>query len=308
MADASERRKQRILGNSQKRLERLQRLKRVEHPDNQQQLETQSPSDISRDEVSPTTRLPGPVDAPQEISNASPIGKSSGEKDVDPTTASSPSDAQEESSESASHKDTEVTKSENTVRARKPLRASLTDDSDKPKSSQPTPAKETKENEKLHDLGNSSTPSESPVNQKEDLLAPGNNTTVFGWFLKKRRFIVFVLLSLLCYCLRYEGFDVFLASLTGRRNVWKSSDNFIKLFGAVELQMIVVDLFGGQQGSETQLPFMLRIVLNSLRVPKSVTELVSRLITIVSLVLTDFCVYFFIYVILVQLKSLTTKL
>jgi len=295
MSDANDRRK-RILENSQKRFERLQRLKRAEHPDNQQQ-ELQSSN--SREEVLPNTRQPECVEASQEIDNNSQTNLE--RYDTHPSVVSSTSNVLEESSEFSLNNEAAPTKIENVVRARKALHISSDGDAKQQKNSQ-TSTQETIDKAKPKTSESSSTTDESLPSSIEQQDVTTDNKTTFGWFVRKRRFIVFVLLSLLCYCITYKGLDVLLASLSNGRNIWKSSDTFVKLFSAVELQMILMDLFGGRQGGDTQLPLVLSIVLNGLGVPKSSINFASRLMVVVSSALTDFCVYFFVYVVLVQVK------
>ena len=129
------------------------------------------------------------------------------------------------------------------------------------------------------------------------------DSSPLSWFFRKRRLVIFMLLALVSYCIAHKGLDVYLSALLG--SAWKQGgigkDSFAKLYGAVELQMLVVVLMGGNvndTGGST--PALLRLALNMSGVPKPLLGLVGKLFSCVQMVVTDFCVYLFTYVMLCQ--------
>ena len=137
------------------------------------------------------------------------------------------------------------------------------------------------------------------------------NQVVLSLFFRKRRLIIFVLLALVSYCIAHKGFDIYLSSFFAYVGIpsmaWdlKNSgsgvdSSFAKLYAAVELQMVLGALMSGSDDLTTKVPPMLRLAAGMLGLPSFVLRWMGKLSALVQMVVTDFSVYLFTYVMLLH--------
>jgi len=252
-------RQRKILANSQKRLERLQRLKRSEA----ELGDTETlPDQFKDDNIEPNTQ--GECTEPSvfvESPKLASISKDSAQPDAN-TSNQNENTSEENIDKEQTIEHENIKQSETTEEVRPNLTTENTPDVSTPDVSTPI---------------------------KEDELP-------LSWFYRKRRFIIFVLLSIISYCISNKGFHVYLSALLGK--TWQQKDSFMRLYSAVELQMIIMTFLGKSEANGASLPVLLKVAINVSGMPKALVNLIFKIVGIISMAITDFSVYIFVYILL----------
>ena len=320
--DASTVRRRKILANSQKRLERLQRLKRAE-VDNTVMTNCENLPEVSKNEEKTTSE--NHEDTPQDVAVASQstnisveakkterFGQEETEVSYPPTSASAPDRRSNQGCPSSSEEE------EGEDRYNNDDGDIVGDDDD---GSGHATAAEIPQKLVTEPSNSSALPSSSlgssggKIPMTANFLSQSGSantenaeeeeTLPLSWFFRKRRLIIFILLALVSYCIAHKGLDVYLTAFLG--SVWRKGggvgkDSFARLYGAVELQMVVVALMGGgsDAGSSSHVPAVLRLAINLAGLPEPLLKVAGKLSSCVQMVVTDFSVYLFTYVLLGQ--------
>ena len=304
LEDASALRRRKVLANSQKRMERLQRLKRAE-VDNKVTENSENLPDVfgvkNNEEIKPTDRNNGEDVTPLQSSTNSndEVLSSSRQENLQETSPEVDVFTGTDDNISSSISSQKIDAEENgdgcqdeAVTTSMPPKSSLGSSKDFVTKSP------------IADILRQAMKEEGAENTEEVENEPTEEySSPLSWFFRKRRLFIFMLLAVVSYCIAHKGLDVYISAMLG--SAWKKGgigkDSFAKLYGAVELQMLVAALISGDVdnvGGST--PALLRLTLNMSGVPKPLLSLAGKLSSCVQMVVTDFCVYLFTYVMLGQ--------
>ena len=119
---------------------------------------------------------------------------------------------------------------------------------------------------------------------------------------KRFRMIVFILLAWFVYLVVKRGFDAYLAHIIGRELPKEALGNlFLTAFVAVEIQLIMLHMFLIRESKPLSSLFVLALKLSG--VPQKLIHFCSSIYFYIVSAFTDFCVYLFTIIILHSLDS-----